>query len=170
LVVRSRIYLRVPTAADSSEFLAAVGASRTLHQPWVNPPADRKAFSAWLDRMQPPANYPFLVCRRDSDAIAGVINVSNVVRGAFQSAYLGYYGFAGHEGQGLMRDGLRAVIKVAFGEMGLHRLEANIQPGNLASIGLVKGAGFQCEGFSPKYLKIGGRWRDHERWALRARP
>ena len=53
--------------------------------------------------------------------------------------------------------------------MGLHRLEANIQPGSLASIGLVKGAG-SAEGFSPKYLKIGGRWRDHERWALRARP
>lgn len=168
--MRSRIYLRAPLADDGEEFVAAVLASRRLHHPWVQPPDSRKAFREWLGRMQPPANAPFLVCRRDNDAIAGVINVSNIVRGAFQSAYLGYYGFAGHQGQGLMREGLRAVLKVAFGEMGLHRLEANIQPDNHASIGLVRGAGFQCEGFSPKYLKIGGRWRDHQRWAIRARP
>ncbi len=167
--MRSRIYLRTPSPDDRDEFLAAVRASRTLHHPWVTPPGDEQAFAAWLARMQLPFNAPFLICRRDTDAIAGVINVSNIVRGAFQSAYLGYYGFAGHQQQGFMRDGLRAVMRVAFGDMGLHRLEANIQPGNLASIGLVKGAGFQCEGFSPKYLKIAGRWCDHERWAIRAR-
>lgn len=167
--MRSRIYLRVPVPGDCDEFLAAVRASRGLHHPWVKPPGDGKAFLDWLARMQPPANATFLVCRRDTGAIAGVVNVSNIVRGAFQNAYLGYYCFAGHERQGVMRDGLRAVMKLAFDELGLHRLEANIQPANLASIRLVKGVGFQREGFSPKYLKIGGRWRDHERWAIRAR-
>ena len=54
----------------------------------------------------------------------------------------------------------------AFGQQGLHRVEANIQPGNTASVALVRSCGFSKEGYSPKYLKIGGRWRDHERWAL----
>ena len=65
-----------------------------------------------------------------------------------------------------MHDGLRLVLRFAFGPLGLHRLEANIQPGNESSVALVKGAGFRLEGYSPRYLKIAGRWRDHERWAI----
>ena len=94
--------------------------------------------------------------------------VSEIVRGGFQNAYLGYYGFAGQTGQGLMTAGLRAVARHAFEELGLHRLEANIQPGNTASRALARRCGFQQEGYSPRYLRIGGEWRDHERWALRA--
>jgi len=60
------------------------------------------------------------------------------------------------------------VLGAAFGELGLHRVEANIQPGNAPSIALAEGAGFKREGFSPRYLKIGGRWRDHERYAILA--
>jgi ribosomal-protein-alanine N-acetyltransferase len=118
--------------------------------------------------MSAPANHPFLVCRGDSDEIAGVINLSNVVLGLFRSGYLGYYAFAGHEGQGFMHAGIRAVVRHAFGTLKLHRVEANIQPENQASIALVRSCGFSREGFSPRYLKIGGRWRDHERWALLA--
>lgn len=68
-----------------------------------------------------------------------------------------------------MREGLDAVVRSAFGPMKLHRLEAAIQPGNRSSIALVKACGFTKEGYSPRYLKIGGRWRDHERWAIVAR-
>jgi ribosomal-protein-alanine N-acetyltransferase len=118
--------------------------------------------------MAAPPHHPFLVCRRDSDEIVGVINLTNVVLGAFRSGYLGYYAFSGHEGQGLMRQGLLAVARYAFGPLKLHRLEANIQPANAASIALARACGFSREGLSPRYLKIGGRWRDHERWALLA--
>jgi ribosomal-protein-alanine N-acetyltransferase len=60
------------------------------------------------------------------------------------------------------------VLARAFNDLRLHRLEANIQPGNAASIALVEKAGFVREGFSERYLKVGGRWRDHEHWAIRA--
>ena len=65
-----------------------------------------------------------------------------------------------------MEAGLRAMLREAFGRLGLHRLEANIQPDNARSIALVGRLGFRLEGLSPGYLKIRGDWRDHERWAL----
>ncbi len=116
--------------------------------------------------MQPPINFAFSIRQRDSSSLVGYADVTNVVRGGFLSAYLSYYAFHGHERQGLMKEGLKLVIRHAFRELGLHRLEANIQPGNTASIALVASCGFEKEGYSPKYLKIRGRWRDHERWAL----
>ena len=100
--------------------------------------------------------------------MAGVYNISQIFYGHFRSAYLGYYAFAPFAGQGYMREGLQLVLRHAFGPLGLHRLEANIQPENAPSIALVAGAGFRLEGLSPRYLKIGGRWRDHERWAILA--
>jgi ribosomal-protein-alanine N-acetyltransferase len=71
-------------------------------------------------------------------------------------------------GYGYMEEGLRLVLRHAFRDLGLHRVEAAIQPANERSIALVRRCGFRLEGFSPRYLKIGGRWRDHQRWALLA--
>jgi ribosomal-protein-alanine N-acetyltransferase len=65
-----------------------------------------------------------------------------------------------------MREGLELVLRHGFETIRLHRLEANIQPENTRSIALVRSAGFRLEGLSLRYLKIGGRWRDHERWAI----
>jgi ribosomal-protein-alanine N-acetyltransferase len=164
----ARIYLRPPEASDQYEILTAARRSRSLHRPWIKAPDTPEQFRAYLERMAQPASAPYLVCRRDSGEIAGVINLSNIVRGLFRSGYLGYYAFAGHERQGLLREGLNAVVRHAFRTLKLHRLEANIQPGNLASIALVRSCGFTREGYSPRYLKVGGRWRDHERWAVLA--
>lgn len=72
----------------------------------------------------------------------------------------------GYARRGLMTEALRQTCAHAARELSLHRLEANIQPENHASIALVRRVGFQKEGYSPRYLKIGGAWRDHERWAL----
>ena len=91
-----------------------------------------------------------------------------MIRGAFQSASLGYYAFAPYAGQGLMYEGMCLVLKRGFGKLKLHRLEENIQPGNQASLALVKKCGFVREGVSRRYLKVCGRWKDHERWALLA--
>ena len=160
--------VRQPQQSDMCSFLALVRRSRSLHHPWVAAPDTPAKFRAYLQRMEPPGNFAFLVCRKSDHAIVGVVNISNIVRGVFQSGYLSYYAFTGYEGQGYMKHGLRSVIRQAFKVLKLHRLEANIQPGNSASRALVLACGFQQEGFSPRYLKIGGRWRDHERWALLA--
>lgn len=118
--------------------------------------------------MSSPDFRSFLVCTREGGEIAGVVNVSNIVMGPLRSAYLGYYAFAGFERQGLMQAGILGVVRFAFSKLKLHRLEANVQPANAASIALVRSCGFAKEGFSPRYLKIDGRWRDHERWAIRS--
>ena len=131
----------------------------------MHPPETTRAVARWLGAAGP-RRLRLLVCRREDGAIAGVVNLNEIVRGAFHSTYLGYYGFAPHAGQSYMAEGLGLVLRHAFRRMGLHRLEANIQPGNRDSRALVRGLGFRREGFSPRYLKIGGRWRDHERWAI----
>ncbi len=105
--------------------------------------------------------------RRDPDpVIVGVINLNNIVRGSFLNASLGYYAGLPYAGQGYMTSGLKAAVRFAFDGLGLHRLEANIQPNNAPSINLVKRCGFVNEGFSPNFLYIAGAWRDHERWAI----
>ena len=100
--------------------------------------------------------------------MVGVINLSNLIRGGFHNAFLGYYSFLPYAGKGLMYEGMRLVLRHAFRKLKLHRLEANIQPGNRASIALARKCGFVREGFSRRYLKIYGRWKDHERWAILA--
>ena len=162
----TRVYLRPPVARDRAEFLQRVYESPRLHRPWTYPPADDEAFATYLQRSRSDTNDCSLVCLREDNAIAGVINVNNIVHSAFQSAALGYYGFVPFDGQGYMAEGLELVMRRSFGELGLHRLEANIQPGNERSIALVRRLGFRYEGYSPRMLKIGGRWRGHERWAI----
>lgn len=141
-------------------------ASRSLHRGWVTPPTDPKAFAAWLKRAEEPRTTHLLVCRLEDGAIAGVFTVSEIVRRFFQSAYLGYYAQQPFAGQGYMGEGMQLVLRYVFGMMKLHRVEANVQPENVASIALVKRSGFRLEGFSPRYLKVAGRWRDHQRWAM----
>ncbi len=150
---------------DRRELLALAASSRELHTPWISPPTTPHMFKIYLRRTQRDDHEGFAICRRDTGAIVGVVNVNNIVRGNFQSASLGYYAASAHAGQGFMREGLLQVKKHLFVDLGLHRVEANIQPGNAASIALVRRCGFVREGLSPNFLFINGAWRDHERWA-----
>lgn len=162
------MFLRPPQASDAPQFLALARQSISLHAPWVKAPLTTAEFRRWLMRGQTGELVSFLVCDSGSEKIAGVFNLSHLIRGPLNSAFLGYYGFLPQARQGLMRAGIELLLNHAFGKLRLHRIEANIQPGNEASLALVRGAGFRVEGFSPRYLKIGGRWRDHERWAILA--
>ena len=161
-----RVFLRRLTVRDQAEFLLLVRQSRGVHHPWVAPPMGVAGFQRLLRRAETETVVSLLVCERHTAAMLGVFNLSQIDRGNFHSAYLGYYGHAGFAGRGYMCEGLDLVVRYAFGKLGLHRIEANIQPGNRKSIALVERCGFLREGFSPRYLKVAGRWRDHERWAI----
>jgi len=172
----SRVYIRPPARSDAAAFLAAVKASRKLHMGWVQPPASSERYAAFVaryglrGRVDPRElnHIGYLVFRRNDDALVGVFNLSEIVRGAFQSGYLGYYSFAPHAGGGYMAGGLALVLAEAFRTLSLHRVEANVQPTNARSMALVLRAGFSREGYSRRYVKICGRWRDHIRFALLA--
>jgi ribosomal-protein-alanine N-acetyltransferase len=164
-----RVGIRHFTYEDAAEFTARARESKALHQPWLFPPDTANAYAAYAGRLiEDPTKAGFLVCEKDGGAIAGFININNIVQGGFQSGALGYGAFAHAAGRGLMREGLNLVVDHAFQRMRLHRLEINVQPGNAASIALARSCGFRLEGFSPAMLFIDGAWRDHERWAITA--
>ena len=161
-----RVYLRHPAETDEGELLEAVRLSGKLHRPWADPPSTPEAFKQFLERNRRDDFKALLVRTVDGDQLVGVFNLSQIFRRGFQNAYVDYWVSARFARQGYMTEGLKLVLDFAFKTQKLHRLEANMQPGNLASRALVRRCGFRREGFSPRYLKILGRWRDHERWAL----
>ena len=161
-----RVALRVLERGDRDEFLALASDSRDLHRPWTYPPERPDQFDELIARSQRDDCVCLLACLKSTGEIAGVLIVSQIIRGAFQSAFLGYYAHQRHAGQGLMREAMAQTLDHVFGPLALHRIEANIQPVNTASVALARAAGFRLEGFSPRYLLIGGQWRDHERYAI----
>lgn len=142
-------------------FVAAARRSRRLHGPWVQAPDTSEAFDGYLRRARRADQACFLICRNQDDAIAGVANVSAIVRGAFRSAFLGYYAFSPHARKGYLREGLELTVRHAFDELDLHRLEANVRPENVASVQLIRSLGFEPRSRSPRYLFLDGDWRDH---------
>ena len=163
-----RVMIRPPVLDDFERFRQSMEDSRALHHPWIQAPLEELAFRRYLKRIKGSTETGFLIIRQADNAIAGVINLSVITYAALCSAYMGYYATRQLAGRGYIKEGMMLVINHAFEHMGLHRLEANIQPGNTDSLGLVQSLGFEREGFSPAYLKINDAWCDHERWAIRA--
>ncbi len=165
-----RVFLRHPVAEDRAEFDALIEQSVEFLKPWEpRVPAGGESRFDRIYRMRHDGhNLKFFVCRAEDGAIAGCMNINNIVRGVFRNGMLGYWIGAPYARQGCMGEALQLALRHAFEALTLHRVEANIMPNNEASIALVKRAGFRLEGVSRKYLKIAGRWSDHERWALLA--
>jgi ribosomal-protein-alanine N-acetyltransferase len=168
LIAGKRVFLRGPVKGDFQESTALNLASLRLHRGLVYPPTRPADFAAFLDRCRRSDCLCCFVCRVTDDAIVGSINLSQIYGGGFRNAYLGYFVGEPFAGLGYLTEALQLMLRYAFEDLQLHRLEANIQPGNVASLALVKRAGFAREGYSRRYLKIGGRWRDHEHWAILA--
>ena len=164
--MRSRVELRPLTLSDQDEFCSLVQASTELHLPWMQLPATAAEFQVWMRRFDDGTNLGFLIRVRETGAAAGTVNINSIIRGRYQGASLGYAAFAPSAGQGYMTEGLTVVLQHAFTDLRLHRLEANIQPANEASLALARRLGFRYEGLSRAYLYIDGAWRDHERWAI----
>lgn len=164
----TQVRLEQPTLRRADEFVRSVRRSRELHRGLVSPPNTREKFQQYVRGLRQKNRDGFFVSPADSDDIVGVVNVNEIVRGSFQSAYLGYYAFVPFAGLGLMHRGLELTIDYCFKKSRLHRLEANIQPENERSISLIRGLGFRLEGLSLRYLKVCGQWQDHQRWAILA--
>jgi ribosomal-protein-alanine N-acetyltransferase len=168
------VFLRRPAPSDEAEYCALLRASLAFHRRWMpSPPpgadpAGPEVFRRSLRLARLATSDRMLVCRREDGALLGSMNLSEIVRGAFQSAYLGYWVGSPFQNQGYMRAALPLMLAHAFETLGLHRVEANIQPSNHPSLALVRGAGFRFEGLARRYLRIAGRWRDHEHWVYLA--
>jgi ribosomal-protein-alanine N-acetyltransferase len=173
-----RVDVRPPTEADTAAYVEAVSRSaRRLSDFAVPDPHNLPAVIA----SQSPTYRTFMIHALDPEGdhgLVGRVNVANVVRGAFLSATIGYDSYDPYAGRGLFAEGLELVVGLAFADepvgMGLHRVEANIQPSNVRSAGLVRSLGFVHEGFSREFLNIPGlgdrhrAWRDHDRYAMLA--
>ena len=160
------MYLRHPVPSDFDELAERYSGSRELFRGVASTKFDRKSFDELVTSANTETKQSFIICRVDDDAIVGTITLSQIFRKAFQNAYLGYQLFGGFTGNGYMAEAVGLMLRQAFIDLKLHRVEANVQPNNKPSIAVLKRNGFAKEGFSRRYLKIGGKWRDHERWAI----
>ena len=163
-----RVILNRVQLTDAEELIQCNRESREYHAPWAHPFIDRKGFELWFHGALTGRSISFVARVMETREVAGIVNLNEIVLGAFRSAYLGYYGMVRTARRGYMTEAVRLAIEYAFKDVGLHRVESNVQPGNEPSRALVQRLGFRLEGFSPKYLLIAGEWRDHERWALLA--
>jgi len=168
------VFLRHPLSADREEWAELREASWEFLRPWEpTPPGTRspnadhaQAFERLLETADRGMSQRFLICSRSSGEIVGQVSLNQIVHGPFCNAAAGYWIGSRHARRGYMSEAMRLAIGHAFGPLLLHRVEANIIPGNVASRGVAMKVGMRLEGVSPRFLRINGRWQDHERWAI----
>ena len=164
-----RAVLRPPQIRDWSAWAQVREESRAFLEPWEPSwPADSLSRAAFQRRLRRAAQewrddegYGFLIFERREGRLAGGITLSNVRRGVAQMGTIGYWIGARHARRGLTSEATVLLLDFAFGQLGLHRVEAACLPHNAASIGLLQKVGFRREGMARGYLRIDGMWRDH---------
>lgn len=168
------VRLRHPSLEDYDRWAKLRYASRAHTEPWepawTEDELTRSAFKRRLRRYQQDLESgqgcPFFVFRAVDDVLLGACNLNNIRRGVLQAADIGYWVGAPYVRCGHARAAVRRVLAYAFGPLRLHRVEAAIQPDNLASHAVLTSVGFTEEGFARRYLKINGEWRDHLKFAI----
>jgi len=174
VLVCDPVYLRAARANDFEEWSTLREASRehlvAWEQGWAPDDMSRASFRrrrrAYAQVMKHKTSLPLLIFRREDDRMAGGITLTNIRYGAANTGTLGYWTGVHFARQGLATAAVTAILAHAFERIGLNRVEAACQPGNLASLRVLDKCGFQREGFARDYLKINGQWRDHAIFAL----
>jgi [ribosomal protein S5]-alanine N-acetyltransferase len=166
LAAGSRVYLRHPRKSDMDEFTRLVLVSRRFLHPWVTPATTPEAYARYLQFSRRKSMCACLVCRSEDSGIIGVCSLSQIFLGNVPYAFLGYWIGAKFSRQGYMTEALNLLLSYAFETLRLHRIQADIQPENVHSKALAARIGFRIVGFFPRYVKVAGRWKDHERWAI----
>ncbi|MEQ8769627.1 MAG: GNAT family protein [Phycisphaerales bacterium] len=168
LISEGPIGLRHPREADRAEWVALKRASAEHLAAWSPIQDEGDDLDAQFDRVidgpDTDTTQRHLIVR--DGAIVGMVGLTQIFRRSFCNAILGYWMGAAHANRGIGTVGVRLAVRRAFEQLGLHRVEANVMPGNVPSIRLVRSLGFRFEGYSPRYLQIAGVWEDHTRWAI----
>jgi [ribosomal protein S5]-alanine N-acetyltransferase len=160
----ARTLVRPLTFDDASAFVALAKESLYFHRKWIKLPTDPDAFERYLSAFDGKSAFCFVVCH--GELIVGSVSLTGIEREPYQRGRLGYGVFEQYARMGYIAFGLKHVISFAFDNLGLHRLEADIQSDNEPSKLLIKKLDFKYEGLSRKFIRINNQWIDHERWAL----
>ena len=163
------LHLRVPAMSDYAAWAELRNRSREHLEPWepqwardeLSRTSYRRRLRHYHREMKDDVGYAFFIFRDGDGALLGGLTLSNIRRGVTQAASLGYWIGAPHVRRGHMSGAVAALVPFVFDELNLHRLEAACLPHNQASIGVLRGNGFQQEGLARRYLRIDGVWRDH---------
>ncbi len=164
-----RLMMRTPDVSDHAGWASLRLASREFLAPWepewpsndVSRSAFRLRIKRYVRDIEDDLAYPFFMFTPDAKTLLGAVTLSNIRRGVAQMGTLGYWIGAPYARQGHMSEAVALILPFAFEHLNLHRVEASCLPSNLASIALLRGAGFEYEGMARRYLKINGEWQDH---------
>ncbi len=143
---RPRIVMSGPEAIDADAYIAEIQARKRFHHPWIVAPTDREAWGELVARHATPEVEVLFAVRREDGAVTGTFVLSQIFYGPFRNTYLGYWATQAHAGAGYMTEGMAGVLRHAFRSLRLHRVEANVQPGNTASVGLLERSGSVARG------------------------
>lgn len=158
--------IRLVTPGDAAAVTALVAANRQFLAPWdpvrdetwFREPAQRRGIEVLLSQYGAGTAAPYVIV--DGGEVVGRITITNIVRGPFRSGSLGYWVAEAHNGRGLASAAVAEVAGCAFGDLGLHRLQADTLVHNRASQRVLTRNGFERIGTAPRYLCIEGRWQD----------
>jgi ribosomal-protein-alanine N-acetyltransferase len=168
------VAIRPLRLADAAALLEIRSRTRAFLEPW-EPARDERFYTlagqrdvvaAALRELELGRALPFAIV--EDGELAGAVNLSGIVRGVFENAYLGYWVDEARGGRGVATEAVRLAVEHAFGPAALHRVQAAVIPRNAPSIRVLEKVGFREEGFALRYLRIAGVWEDHRLFALTA--